>query len=83
MYFSSILNIIKEIYLANIEVYADENLEKALKRFKRKVEKEGIIREFKKRQYFQKPSAMRHEQEKTRKLKELKRVRKLEKRKMY
>ncbi len=69
--------------MANIEVYDDENLEKALKRFKRKVEKEGIIREFKKRQYFQKPSAKRHEQNKTRRRKVLKNLRKLERRKMY
>ena len=69
--------------MANIELYDDENLEKALKRFKRKVEKEGIIREFKKRQYFQKPSARRHEQNKTRRRKELKNLRKLERRKMY
>ena len=48
--------------MANIEVYHDEDLEKALKRFKRKVEKEGIIREWKKRQYFKKPSIVRHEQ---------------------
>jgi len=69
--------------LANIEVYDDENLEKAIKRFKRKVEKEGIIREFKRRQYFQKPSIQRHEQEKARRRKELKKIRKLERKKMY
>ncbi len=69
--------------MANIEVYDDENLEKAIKRFKRKVEKEGIIREFKRRQYFQKPSIQRHEQEKSRRRKELKKIRKLERKKMY
>jgi small subunit ribosomal protein S21 len=38
----------------------DENemLEKAIKRFKRMVEKEGIIREFKKREYYEKPSTI-------------------------
>ena len=35
-----------------------ELLEKAIKRFKRMVEKEGIIREFKKREYFEKPSTI-------------------------
>lgn len=69
--------------MAHIEVYHDEILEKALKRFKRKVEKEGIIREWKKRQYFQKPSSVRHEQEKARRRKELKKIRKLERKKMY
>ncbi|MBI9097482.1 MAG: 30S ribosomal protein S21 [Spirochaetaceae bacterium] len=69
--------------MANIEVYDDENLEKAIKRFKNKVEKEGIIREFKKRQYFLKPSAKKHEQNKSRRRKELKNIRKQERRKMY
>ena len=48
--------------MAFIEVFNDEDLEKAIKRFKKKVEKEGIIREWKKRQYFKKPSSTRHEQ---------------------
>lgn len=69
--------------MAHIDVYDDENLEKAIKRFKRKVEKEGIIREFKKRQYFEKPSAKKHEANKARKRKELKKIRKLERRKQY
>ncbi|TFG81717.1 MAG: 30S ribosomal protein S21 [Spirochaetales bacterium] len=43
------------------QIIVDENepLEKAIKRFKRMVEKEGIIREWKKREYFEKPSAIR------------------------
>ena len=69
--------------MAYVEVYNDEPLEKALKRFKRKVEKEGIIREFKNRQYYQKPSSKRHEQEKSRQRKELKKLRKLERRNAY
>ncbi len=43
--------------MATILVEDTENLEKAIKRFKRMVEKEGIIREYKKREYFEKPSA--------------------------
>ncbi len=69
--------------MAHIDVYSDEILEKALKRFKKQVEKEGIIREWKKRQYFQKPSSKRHEQKKANKRKELKNIRKLERKKMY
>jgi small subunit ribosomal protein S21 len=69
--------------MANIKLHDDENLEKAISRFKRMVEKEGIIREYKKRQYFQKPSAINHELNKTRRRKELKNLKKLEKRKMY
>ena len=51
--------------MATINVDDNENLEKAIKRFKRMVEKEGIIREFKKREYFVKPSATLHQKNKT------------------
>lgn len=47
--------------MATINVDDSENLEKAIKRFKRMVEKEGIIREYKKREYFVKPSAILHQ----------------------
>ena len=36
--------------MARINVDDNENLEKAIKRFKRMIEKEGIIREYKKRE---------------------------------
>ncbi|GMO58097.1 MAG: 30S ribosomal protein S21 [Termitinemataceae bacterium] len=44
--------------MANIVVDDSEPLEKAIKRFKRLVEKEGIIREYKKREYYEKPSTL-------------------------
>ena len=44
--------------MAYIVIDESELLEKAIKRFKRMVEKEGIIREFKKREYFEKPSTI-------------------------
>jgi small subunit ribosomal protein S21 len=44
--------------LAHIVVDDSEMLEKAIKRFKRMVEKEGIIREYKKREYYEKPSTI-------------------------
>ena len=44
--------------MATISVDDNENLEKAIKRFKRRVEKEGIIREYKKREYYEKPSTI-------------------------
>jgi small subunit ribosomal protein S21 len=47
-----------EFFLAHIIVDDNEMLEKAIKRFKRMVEKEGIIREFKKREYYEKPSTI-------------------------
>ena len=45
--------------IAYIKVDDGEHLEKAIKRFKRMVEKEGIIREWKKREYYEKPSTVR------------------------
>ena len=39
-----------------IKVREDESLENALRRFKRKCEKSGILTEIKKRQHFEKPS---------------------------
>ena len=44
--------------MASIIVDDSENLEKAIKRFKRQVEKEGIIREWKKREFYEKPSTI-------------------------
>jgi len=40
------------------------------------VEKEGIIREFKKREYFEKPSAIRNRKKKAMERKQLKKIRK-------
>ena len=34
----------------------NENIDRALKRFKKKYERSGVLKEFKKRQYFVKPS---------------------------
>ncbi|MDP3179616.1 MAG: 30S ribosomal protein S21 [Spirochaetaceae bacterium] len=46
--------------MRQIIVDESEPLEKAIKRFKRMVEKEGIIREWKKREYFEKPSTIKN-----------------------
>jgi small subunit ribosomal protein S21 len=56
----------------------DENelLEKAIKRFKRMVEKEGIIREFKKREYYEKPSIILNRKKKAIQRKLMKKSRK-------
>ena len=37
----------------------DENLERALRRFKRKVQRSGLYSELRKRRYYEKPSAQR------------------------
>ena len=39
-----------------VQVKEGENIEKALKKFKRKFEKTGIVKELRSRQPFQKPS---------------------------
>ncbi len=65
--------------MATIMVDDSENLEKAIKRFKRMVEKEGIVREFKKREYYVKPSAINHQKKVTLERKLLNKKRKAEK----
>jgi len=62
--------------LAYIVIDDNELLEKAIKRFKRMVEKEGIIREFKKREYYEKPSTILNRKKKAIARKLLKKTRK-------
>jgi small subunit ribosomal protein S21 len=64
------------ILLAHIIVDDNEMLEKAIKRFKRMVEKEGIIREYKKREYYEKPSTILNRKKKAIQRKLLKKSRK-------
>lgn len=71
------------ISIAEIRVDENEPLEKALKRFKRMVEKEGIIREWKKREYFEKPSTIRNRKRKAFERKLLKKQRKIQANKRY
>ena len=42
-----------------VQVRDDESFESAMRRFKRKCEKSGILTELKKRQHFEKPSVKR------------------------
>ena len=51
--------------MINVPVKEGENIERALKKFKRKAEKTGVIKEVRKRREFEKPSvtkrkAMQH-----------------------
>ena len=62
--------------MAQIIVDDSENLEKAIKRFKRMVEKEGIIREWKKREFYEKPSTIQNRKNKTLQRKLMKKNRK-------
>ena len=69
--------------MAYVQIDNDEPLEKGIKRFRRKVEKEGIIREYKRREHFEKPSTVRHMKDKARKRKELKKRLKNQRRNSY
>ena len=45
-----------------VPVKEGENIEKALKKFKRKFEKTGVVKELRNRQAFKKPSVVKREQ---------------------
>jgi small subunit ribosomal protein S21 len=53
---------VKPIDMIIIPVKEGENIERALKRFKRKFEKTGVIKELRDRQKFTKPSVRRREE---------------------
>ena len=42
--------------MVGINVQENENIDKALKRFKKKYERSGILKEYKKRTFYSKPS---------------------------
>ena len=60
-----------------------DNLEKSIKRFKRLVEKEGIIREWKKREFYEKPSTIKNRKKKALQRKIQKKIRKMQASKNY
>jgi small subunit ribosomal protein S21 len=45
-----------------VPIKEGENIEKALKKFKRKFEKTGVVRELRSRQFFTKPSVKRRDE---------------------
>ncbi|WPM32464.1 30S ribosomal protein S21 [Hydrogenobacter sp. T-2] len=49
--------------MAIVEIMENEPFEKAFKRFKRIVEKEGILTEVKRRQFYEKPSEKKKRKE--------------------
>lgn len=57
-----------------VRVREDESLESALRRFKRKCEKSGVLSELKKRQHYEKPSAKRKRKALAARKKSLKRL---------
>lgn len=58
--------------MVGIIIGENENLDKALKRFKKKYERSGILKEFKKRTFYLKPSVRK-------KMKKAKAIRRLQK----
>ncbi|HMB53446.1 MAG TPA: 30S ribosomal protein S21 [Thermoanaerobaculia bacterium] len=57
-----------------VQVREDESFESALRRFKRKVEKAGVLTELRKRQHFEKPSVKRKRKESQAKKKMLRKL---------
>ncbi len=45
--------------MTHIEVRKDESIDKALRKFKSKLRREGMIEEMKKREFYEKPSQKR------------------------
>jgi small subunit ribosomal protein S21 len=60
--------------MAQILVEENESLERAIRRFKRMVEREGIIRECKRREHYEKPSTIRNRKNKAMQRKLIKKV---------
>ncbi len=58
--------------MIQVKVRPNEPIERALKRFKKKFEKSGILKDYKKNEYFIKPT----EERRIRKAQSIKRVRK-------
>lgn len=49
--------------MAEVKLGKDEPIDRALKKFKREVRKEGILMELKKREFYEKPSEKRKRRE--------------------
>ena len=45
--------------MAKIEIRREESIDKALRKFKSKIRKEGILEEMKRREFYEKPSQRR------------------------
>ena len=69
------------IYLAQVYVGSDESIEKAIKKFKKLVDRESILLEVKKRRYYTQPAVARHE--KMKKLERKKRKKIMKTKKMF
>jgi small subunit ribosomal protein S21 len=54
--------LIQKLSMIIVPIKEGENIERALKRFKRKFEKTGVVRELRSRQAFDKPSIAKRKQ---------------------
>ena len=63
--------------MPNVVVKSRESLEAALRRFKKKCQKEGILSEVRKRKHYEKPSVRKKRKALAAKKRALKRMRKL------
>lgn len=52
--------------MSEVEIRKDESFESALRRFKKKIEQEGILREVRDRKHYEKPSERRRKKARTR-----------------
>lgn len=52
--------------MSEVEIRKDESFESALRRFKKKIEQEGILREVRDRKHYEKPSERRRKKAKGR-----------------
>ena len=53
--------------MSQVEVKKDESFESALRRFKKKIEQDGILREVRDRKHYEKPSERKRKKAKSRK----------------
>ncbi|RJP28830.1 MAG: 30S ribosomal protein S21 [Candidatus Omnitrophota bacterium] len=52
--------------MSQVEIRKDESFESALRRFKKKIEQEGILREVRDRKHYEKPSERKRKKSKVR-----------------
>ena len=57
----------KGVEMAEVSIESQDNFERALRKFKMQCRREGIIKEYKERQYYTKPSERRRKSAKKRK----------------
>jgi len=64
--------------VAVVKVEEGESIDRALKRFKRECERDGILREWKRRAYYEKPATQRKNKKKAAERRRLKKLRKMQ-----